>query len=204
GRALEGCDQRRLAIRGNAGRGGERACHGLPDQHQFQDLTLIRLLGELARRWNIRQFRLLLDPGLNQDVDLLVLEPVRVAAFERAPRQPAEPIDLAALGRELDLIGAGIARHDLDLGAEDVAVKQRENVGIGTRALAAKSGGCDEEFAEGLHRSVVPGDARLTSSVTLPSQVNLVLSNSALSSNGAVPWLRENVPMTEPSFGATE
>ena len=28
---------------------------------------------------------------------------------------------------------------------------------------------------------------RLTSSVTLPSQVNLVLSNSALSSNGAMP-----------------
>src|SRR5262245_66282369 len=82
-----------------------------------------------------------------------------VAAFERAPRQPAEPIDLAALGRELDLVGAGIAGHDLDLGAEDVAVKQRENVGIGPRALAAKGRGCDQELAEGLHRRVVAGDA---------------------------------------------
>ena len=49
-----------------------------------------------------------------------------------------------------------------------------------------------------------PVTQRLTSSVTLPSQVNWVLSNSALSSNGAMPWLRENVPMTEPSFAATE
>ena len=45
---------------------------------------------------------------------------------------------------------------------------------------------------------------RLTSSVTLPIQVNLVLSNSALPSSGAMPWLREKVPMTEPSLGATE
>jgi hypothetical protein len=45
---------------------------------------------------------------------------------------------------------------------------------------------------------------RLTSSVTLPSHENFVLSNSALSMSGAMPWLRENVPMTEPSFGATE
>ena len=38
GRALEGGDQRRLAIRGNAGRGGKRARHGLSDQHRLQDL----------------------------------------------------------------------------------------------------------------------------------------------------------------------
>ena len=38
GRALEGCNQRRLAIRGNTGRGRERARHGLSDQHQLQDL----------------------------------------------------------------------------------------------------------------------------------------------------------------------
>ena len=44
---------------------------------------------------------------------------------------------------------------------------------------------------------------RLTSSVTLPIQLNLVLSNSALPSSGAMPWLRENVPNTNPSLGAT-
>ena len=38
------------------------------------------------------------------------------------------------------------------------------------------------------------------SSVTLPSQVNLRLSNSALSTSGEMPMLRENVPNTEPSF----
>ena len=44
----------------------------------------------------------------------------------------------------------------------------------------------------------------VSSSVTLPSQVNLRLSKSACPSSGAIPMLRENVPMTEPSFGATE
>ena len=42
------------------------------------------------------------------------------------------------------------------------------------------------------------------SSVTLPSQVNLRLSNSALSTSGEMPMLREKVPNTEPSFAATE
>src|SRR5258708_40229142 len=76
---------------------------------------------------------------------------MRVAAFERAPRQPTESIDLAALGRELDLVGAGIAVHHLDLGAEHVAIKQRENVGIRTRALAAKSGGGGGGVGGGVH-----------------------------------------------------
>src|SRR6516165_7958198 len=43
----------------------------------------------------------------------------------------------------------------------------------------------------------------VSSSVMLPSQVNFRLSNSAWRS-GAIPMLRENVPNTEPSFGATE
>ena len=41
------------------------------------------------------------------------------------------------------------------------------------------------------------------SSVTLPSQVNLVPSNVApLSSSGLMPVVRENVPNAVPSFGA--
>ena len=101
---------------------------------------------------------------------------MRVATFERAPRQPTEPIDLAALGRELDLVGAGIAVHHLDLGAEHVAIKQRENVGIRTRALAAKSGGRDEEIAEGLHGCLAAGDAEahLVGDATEPAELGAV------------------------------
>src|SRR5262249_39788593 len=44
----------------------------------------------------------------------------------------------------------------------------------------------------------------VSSSVILPSQVNFRLSNSAWPRSGAMPMLRENVPSTEPSFGATE
>ena len=44
---------------------------------------------------------------------------------------------------------------------------------------------------------------RLVSSVTLPSQVNLVPSNVApLSSSGLMPVVRANVPNAVPSFGA--
>jgi hypothetical protein len=44
-----------------------------------------------------------------------------------------------------------------------------------------------------------------TSSVTLPSQVNLVPSNVApLPSRGLIPVVRENVPIAVPSFGAAE
>ena len=44
---------------------------------------------------------------------------------------------------------------------------------------------------------------RLVSSVTLPSQVNLVPSNVApLSSSGLMPVVREKVPNAVPSFGA--
>ena len=42
----------------------------------------------------------------------------------------------------------------------------------------------------------------LTSVEMLPSQVNLEASNGASSSSGATAMLRENVPMTVPSFGA--
>ena len=44
----------------------------------------------------------------------------------------------------------------------------------------------------------------VSSSVTLPSHVNFLLSNSACPKSGAIPMLRENVPNTDPSFGATE
>ena len=42
----------------------------------------------------------------------------------------------------------------------------------------------------------------LTSVEMLPSQENFVASNGAPASSGATAMLRENVPMTEPSFGA--
>jgi hypothetical protein len=50
--------------------------------------------------------------------------------------------------------------HDLDLGAEHIAVKQREDVGIGARAFPAEGRRRDEELAEGLHRRIVARHAK--------------------------------------------
>src|SRR5262245_66629961 len=101
---------------------------------------------------------------------------MRVAAFEGAPGESAAPVPSAPLGLELNLVGPGIAGHDLDFGAEHVAVEQRENVGIGARALAPKSCRFGQQFAEALYRRVMARDteAHLIGDAAEPGELRAV------------------------------
>src|SRR5690606_18085412 len=73
---------------------------------------------------------------LEQDVDLLLRQPVRLAGLPPGPQRAAARIDLAALHGEVDL-GAGVAADDLELGPGDAVQDARvERRGRGRAAGA--------------------------------------------------------------------
>src|SRR5581483_10279216 len=56
---------------------------------------------------------------------LLLGDPLRVRRRQRWPYRAANAFDLAALHRQPDRVYAGIAAHDLDLGADDLVERVR-------------------------------------------------------------------------------
>ena len=50
-------------------------------------------------------------------MDILAVDPFRMRDFDGAPGESANAVNLAALHRQRDVIRAGIAGHQLDLGA---------------------------------------------------------------------------------------
>ena len=63
------------------------------------------------------------SPTLQQQVDLVVPDPVGPLRLEARPIPAADAIDLAALDRERDLGGAGVARDHVVLGARGLLVE---------------------------------------------------------------------------------
>src|SRR4051794_17599281 len=80
---------------------------------------------------------MLLQRQLNEDVDLLLFDPIRARGLDARPGPAATAVDFAALQREIDVIAAGIAGDDLHLGAEHVVENARELIRIGRRAGSA-------------------------------------------------------------------
>src|SRR5690349_10289815 len=79
--------------------------------------------------------------------------------LDRAPRQTAQAVDLAALHGERDLVGARVAGYQLDRRTEHVLIEARENVRLRAWPLAAERRRFLQEIVPGLHRRGVPGDA---------------------------------------------
>src|SRR5262249_61280373 len=67
---------------------------------------------------------------LNEDVDLLLIEPLLVRRHHARPRPAAAALHLTALHGQVDLVAARIAGHDLELGAERAVEYFGELVGI--------------------------------------------------------------------------
>jgi len=66
---------------------------------------------------DVGQIRRLIETGLQQDVDLLVAQPIGADHAKHRPRH-AEAFDFAALHRQQPLAGALVAGDQLELEAE--------------------------------------------------------------------------------------
>src|SRR5262245_1160956 len=75
------------------------------------------------------------------------------------PRPATAAVDLAALHREPDVVAAGIAGHDLHLGAEQAVDDARELIGVSGRAGAADGQLLAHEVFELVDAGAVPRDA---------------------------------------------
>ena len=82
---------------------------------------------------------------LQQNFDLVFLQPSPAGRLDRRPRPAATTLEFAALDRKIDVVAARITGHQLQFGAEDVVEHQREGIGVGTGARAA------HHRAAGLH-----------------------------------------------------
>ena len=70
---------------------------------------------------------------------------------------PASPSHFAVLDREIDLGGAGIAVHHLELGIEQAVGEHRQHVAVGTGRAGAEDRLPRGGILQGLHRRAVPG-----------------------------------------------
>ncbi len=151
-------DQRGLAVGRNAGRRRERPRHLLAVKKELEYLHLLAVLREVERQRHVRQLGLFLERGLVDDVDLLLRQPLRMPAFQRAPGHAAEPVHLAALHRQHDVVGAVVAGDQLPFGAEHVLVEQRVDIGVGPRPFAPHVDRLLQRVLPGLHRRGRPGE----------------------------------------------
>ena len=158
-RRFEGRDQCGSAVGGDAGRRGIGSRELVRRHEQLQDLQLLGVLGQLHDQRHVRQVGILAEGRLRDDVDLLLLDPALALRLDAGPVDAADAVELAALHRQHDLGGAGIAGHELDVGAEHVLVEVGEDIELAARAGAAERDRLLEEVLPGLHRRGVPGDA---------------------------------------------
>ena len=89
----------------------------------------------------------------------MIGHPIRMRRIDRAPGYAARPVDLAALHREHDVVGARIAGDQLILGAEHILISLRPDIRIGARTFAAELRRLAGEIGPGLDRRRVPGEA---------------------------------------------
>src|SRR5262249_29619906 len=91
--------------------------------------------------------------------DRLVVDPALVGRQHARPRPAAASLHLAALHGERDIVAAGIAGHDLELGAEHAVDDARELVGVGGLAGAADDQFLRHDVFQLGDAARLPGDA---------------------------------------------
>src|SRR6266511_3432167 len=117
-RIHEGVTQRRRALRGNAGGRQKWPSHWLASKDQLEDLPLLLGFRKIHDQRNIRQIGMLVEGQLHQDVDLFFIQPGLVSCDDARPRPAASPHHFAAFHCQVDVITAGIAGDDLELGMQ--------------------------------------------------------------------------------------
>ena len=95
-----------------------------------------------------------LDAQLHERLDRPFGEPFRVEDFDAGPADAADALNLAALHRQRDLAAAGIARHQLELGVEQVVQHHRKVTRRGAVAARADDQFVRQYVLEFLHRRV--------------------------------------------------
>src|SRR5215472_1870986 len=99
-------------------------------------------------------------------------DPVGPLQLHARPGPAAAAVDLAALDRERHIGASRIAGHKPHLGAEYVSEHDREDVGVGARALSRHRERDREAVAPGLHLRGVPrsADADLVGAAADPGE----------------------------------
>jgi len=130
----KGLAERGKAIGRHAGRRQKRPPHDLAGEDQLEDLALLIGLGEIHDQRHVRQIGMLRQRHLRQNDDLLARDPVGPCRHHARQRPAAAALNLAAFEREADVIAAGIAGDDLELGAEHGVEHRGELIGVVTGA----------------------------------------------------------------------
>src|SRR5215216_910144 len=96
---------------------------------------------------------------LEQDVDLLLVEPGLVRRLHGGPRPAAAALHLAALHGKVDVVTAGVAGYDLEFGAEHAVGYFGKLKRIGRGAAGADDQLLREHVLPFGDAGRVPGDA---------------------------------------------
>src|SRR5215510_7716402 len=99
----------------NAGRREERTAHLLRGEQKLQHLPVLAAPGVVENGRDVRNLRMFFQRHLEQDVDLLLLQPVDLAQLEEGPADAAKSLGLPALHGQKDLGAAGITGDDSEL-----------------------------------------------------------------------------------------
>ncbi len=130
----------------------------LVDVEHLEGRSLLRVLDVINEPRHVRQRLRRLRAGLDDEADLLVLQPFRVRRRIGVVGKPADALDLAALDREPH-VARRVAGDHLEFGAEQRVQHQRHFCGI-----ARQAGGRNPHFAlccvlDRLDRTGVPDHA---------------------------------------------
>ena len=144
------------------------------------------------------------EPELEDEIDLLVAQPVRTVGEDRRIVPVADALDLAALHREHHFGAALIARHDLEAGRQHAVDRIRKNHAVGIHARAADDELAIENIGRLLDRRVCHATATPFSLFMLPIQLNRRESKRApvAPNRAAGAMLPPPSAMTVPSRGA--
>ena len=153
---VERAPQRLEPVGRHVGRRDERPGEALRREDEVERLAVLLGLGIVEDERRVRQVRRLLEALLQDDVDLVPVEPRPRAALDAAPRPAEAAVDLALLHGVGDVVAAGIAQHQRDLGAGQVLRQKREAPGIVQKAGRAERGLGLEQVGESLDRRRVP------------------------------------------------
>src|SRR5262249_56276381 len=100
-----------------------------------------------------------LEAGVQQQIGLVVADPVGALGLEACPVPAADAVELAALHRERDLGGAAVAGDHVVLGARGLLVHVAVSAGGVAGRDPAEGGLLRERVVEGLDLGVLARDA---------------------------------------------
>ena len=152
-RGLEGAPQRLHTIRRYAGRCQRHLADLGSVGDNAEDLNLLGRAAELDRERHVRKLRMPAQAVLDENVDLLVPDPILVRGLH-AINAGRVTLDLAALHRQHGGDRSGVAHHDLEFHAEHIVQHRRIDGRRAAAAGAAEDRLAREGILDRLHRRI--------------------------------------------------